>query len=256
MGFGDELLVTGHCRLLQQTDPRKVRLDYGKKIWNEVFDHNPRIAHSTDKDVQVYYPRPNNLRPYCAGKTTDRWTWQEYKPPVGELYFQPDELALAARHNIDVVIEPGIKSGASPNKQWGPGRWAQLIAMMLKAGIRPVQFVRPGTKQGFPGVSVIETNKFRRACAILARARAAVVHEGGLHHAAAVVGVPAVVIYGGFISPAQTGYDLHTNLFTGGEPCGWRIPCRHCARAMEKITPELVLHELQKVLARRTAVAA
>src|SRR5688572_30557610 len=109
MGFGDELMVTGHCRLLQQKDPRKVRLDYGKRLWNEVFDHNPRIAHGKDRDVQIYYPRVNGLRPYASGKSEHRWTWRDHKPEAGELYFQPDEIALAAKHSPDVVIEPNLK---------------------------------------------------------------------------------------------------------------------------------------------------
>lgn len=247
MGLGDELLVTGHCRLLQQSDPRKVRLDYGKKLWSQVFDHNPRIARERDRDVQIYEPRPNGLRPYCIAKTAERWTWKEYTPPLGELYFQPDELAMAAKHNPEVVIEPNIKGNASPNKQWGLQNWQRLIVMLNRDGIQPTQLGPPGT-HALPGARLIETSNFRRACAVLARAKAAVVHEGGMHHGAAVVGTRAVVIFGGFISPMQTGYDLHTNLFTGGEPCGMRIPCRHCQEAMRKITPEQVFEELKKLL--------
>ena len=61
-----------------------------------------------------------------------------------------------------------------------------------------------------------------------------------MHHCAAAFGVPGIVIFGGFISPATTGYGCHVNLFTGGEACGMRIPCEHCADAMRKITPEQV----------------
>lgn len=250
MGYGDELLVAGHCRLLQQTDPRKVRLDFGKRLWNAVWDHNPRIAALDENgDFQTYHPRVNGLRPYCAGKTPDRWTWREYKPPVGEIYFQPAELEMAARHAPDVVIEPNLKGKASPNKDWGADRWAKLISLMRSAGIRPVQLGPIGTRR-FQGADLIETPTFRSACAVLARARAAVLPEGGLHHAAAAVGVRAVVLFGGYISPAQTGYETHANIFTGGKPCGMRLACNHCARAMQKITPEMVLAELQQQLSR------
>lgn len=249
MGFGDELVVTGHVREMQMLDPRKVRLDYGKRLWNEVFDHNPRIAHAVDKNVQIYYPRPNGLRPYATRKTPDKWTWCEYKPPIGELYLQPDEIAFAAKHSPDIVIEPNVKSRASPNKNWGLLRWQHLIGLIRAAGFRPVQIGPPGTRR-LTGADFIETKSFRWACAILKRARAAVVHEGGLHHAAAVVGVPAVVIYGGYISPKVTGYDMHRNLFVGEDlGCGMRNPCAHCAAAMAEITPEMVLAELQGPLA-------
>lgn len=232
---------------MQQTDPRKVRLEYGKRIWSEVFDHNPRIARGSDRDVQVYQARPNGLRPYCRAKSEGRWTWQDYKPEVGELYFQPDELAFAARFTPDVVLEPNVKGNASPNKQWGWERWQSLADLMRAAGLRPVQLGPAGTRR-LNGVDLIETRSFRWASAALARARAAVVHEGGMHHAAAAVGVRAVVLYGGYISPRQTGYDLHTNIFTGGEPCGMRTRCQHCSTAMAKIKPEDVLERLLGIL--------
>lgn len=247
MGFGDELMVTGHVRHMQTTDPRKVRIEYGKRIWNEVFDHNPRIARSSDKDVQLYHARPNGLRPYARAKSGDRWTWQDYKPFVGELYFQPDELAYAARFDPDVVIEPNLKGMASPNKDWGLQRWKRLVQIMRADGLRPVQLGGAGTRV-LDGAQLVETRNFRHACAVLARARAAVLTEGGLHHGAAVVETRAVVIYGGYISPRQTGYDLHDNVFSGGSACGMRLPCTHCAQAMHRITPEEVFSRLQAIL--------
>jgi ADP-heptose:LPS heptosyltransferase len=250
IGMGDELMVTGHVREMQLRDPRKVRLDYGKKLWNAVFDHNPRIARPDENgDFQIYHPRSNGLRPYAAAKSTDRWVWREYQPLAGELYLQPDEIAFAEQFTPDVVIEPTLKSGASPNKQWGRERWRVLIMLMRAAGIRAVQMGPMGTPRA-SGVEFIETRSFRLACAVLKRARAAVLHEGGMHHAAAAVGVRAVVLYGGFISPAQTGYSLHTNVFTGRKPCGMRIACNHCAAAMAQITPQVVLAELAKLLAK------
>lgn len=243
MGFGDELLVTGHVRVMQQTDPRKVRLDFGKRLWNEVFDHNPRIAHSVDKDAQIYRPRVNGLRPYAARKSEQRWTWRDYKPPVGELFFQPDEIAYAAKWSPDIVIEPNLKSMASPNKDWGIERWTALVSLLRAAGRKPVQLGPAGTHT-LSGVEHIQTRNFRHACAVLARARGAVLTEGGLHHGAAAVGLKAVVIFGGYISPRQTGYDLHTNLFTGGQPCGMRVRCAHCAEAMARITPDMVMQKL------------
>ncbi len=249
IGAGDELMVTGHVRSMQMQDPRKVRISYERRLhWNSVFDHNPRIAGIGEEgDFQVYHPRPNGLRPYCSKKSHDKWVWRDYKPLVGEIYLQPDEIAFAEKFQPDVVIEPTLKEGASPNKQWGLGRWQELVLHMRKAGLRPVQIGPVGTYR-LINASHIVTPNFRLACAVLARARAAVLHEGGLHHAAAAVGVRSVVIYGGYISPAQTGYDLHKNIFTGGEPCGMRIGCKHCERSMEQITPATVMEELKKVM--------
>ena len=250
MGSGDELMLTGHVRELQQKDPRKVRLAYERPThWNAVFDHNPRIATIGEQgDFQVLVPRTNGLRPYCERKMPDRWFWKPYTPLVGELYFQPEELDFAAKFTPDVVIEPNLKGGASPNKDWGAKNWFALIQMMRAEGILPVQLGPAGTRK-FHGAQFVETPTFRMACAVLARARAGVLHEGGLHHAAAVVNVRSVVIYGGYIGPEHTGYQLHRNLTAGGKPCGMRLPCNHCARAMQKITPEQVLAELKAIRA-------
>jgi ADP-heptose:LPS heptosyltransferase len=96
----------------------------------------------------------------------------------------------------------------------------------------------------------------RQASAVLAGAALLISPEGGLHHAAAALGLRAVVIFGGFISPATTGYDLHRNFFTGGQACGMRLACAHCAEAMARITPEEVAAAAREQLedARETAV--
>jgi ADP-heptose:LPS heptosyltransferase len=75
----------------------------------------------------------------------------------------------------------------------------------------------------------------------LARAKLYIGAEGGLHHAAAALGVPAVVLFGGFIPPLVTGYETHINL-TGGaqEACGSLKPCDHCRKAMDAISVEEV----------------
>lgn len=253
MGFGDELMVTGHARAMQQKDPRKVRVIYEKITrWSELFDGNPRLARATDPgDFQDYHPRVHGLRPYCAAKSPTRWTWKAYQTPVGEVYLDGYERLFAAAHAGRVIIEPNVKRQASPNKDWGRDRWLVLIAEMRKAGIEPVQIGSLDTPR-LNGAVFLETQNFRHACAVVSKARAVVTHEGGLHHAAAAFGTPAVVIYGGYISPAVTGYPYQTNLFmpTPEHPlgCGWRTPCTHCQKAMADITPQLVMAELLALL--------
>jgi ADP-heptose:LPS heptosyltransferase len=245
--------------LLQLKDPRKVKLEYGKPLWNEVFDHNPRIARYDEVgDFQVYQARVDGLRPYIVAKTAERWTWREYKPPIGELYFQPNELEFAAKYAPGepfVVVEPHIKSKASPNKRWGFERWTDLVYLMDQAGLKVVQ-MGDGSGARVAGTKFIITPTFRIACALLARARAAVLIEGGLHHAAAVVGVRSVVIYGSYISPRVTGYEMHRNIYVEGHGgalgCGWRVRCKECGEAMQKITPHMVMKELMMILDPQT----
>lgn len=241
MGLGDELMVTGQCRVMQRTDPRKVRIVYEKPRWHDVWLNNPRIAVPGEQgDFQELRPRTNYLRPYMESKTRERWTWKEWRPPPGEIYLTAREQAFGQQHAGRFVLEPGIKLGASPNKQWGWHRWQRLADLLLGDGIAVTQLGPPGAPR-LIGAEWIETRSFRDACAVLAKARGAVVPEGAMHHACAALGTPAVVIFGGYISPAVTGYDSQISLFTGGDlGCGMRTPCAHCDRAMAAIEPESV----------------
>lgn len=250
MGWGDEIIATGQARLMQENLPHKVVIydRNGQIREHEIWRNNPRIATRSERlpKTQTLKNCPG-FRPYIAEKYPDRWVWKEFECPVGEIYFSPDEVEFAAKHKDGIIIEPNNKAKASPNKDWGVARWVELVALMKAEGLPAWQIGGPGTRV-INGAHFIETPTFRHGCAVLANARAAVLPEGGLHHAAAAVGVRAVVIYGGFISPKQTGYDLHVNLFTGGEPCGMRAPCAHCQQAMGAVTPAQVLQELKGLL--------
>lgn len=250
MGWGDELIATGQARVLQQTNPGKVVIQdrHGAQREHEMWRGNPRIATRSDRlHKPQFLANGPGVRPYIVAKTGRQWSWREFECPVGEIYFSEDEKNFAAQFSPGVILEPNNKAKASPNKDWGFSNWQRLVELMLGAGIRPWQLGPPGTRV-LAGAKIIHTPSFRHGCAVLARAKACVLPEGGLHHAAAAVCVPAVVIYGGFISPKQTGYASQVNLFTGGEPCGMRIPCEHCKRAMVAITPTMVLEELQRII--------
>jgi hypothetical protein len=253
MGLGDALMDSGAARVAQLRDPRKVRILLGQKlVWSEVWDNNPRLARKDERgDFQVLYGRDpvTNMRGYHTGKTDQRWTYNlNFRPEVGELYFTDAERAFAERFAGRVIIEPRIKSGASPNKQWGNERWDALALLCRKAGIHLTQMGGVGTRP-MSNAELIQTPSFRLACAVLARAKAFVSGEGGLHHAAAAVGVPGVVIFGGFTPVELTGYAIHRNLGVSlGDACGMRVPCAHCKLEMEKITPEQVFGELKGIL--------
>ena len=66
----------------------------------------------------------------------------------------------------------------------------------------------------------LETTTFRHALQVLSKAKLFVGTDGGLHHAAAALGIPSVVIWTGFTSPRHLGYDTHRNIHDGSEPCG------------------------------------
>jgi len=251
MGYGDELIAAGEARLLYESDPlrRPVRIldRLGRPRAHPLWAGNPAIAPPERHDTLPAITNGPLARPYCRAKEPTRWHWKPYVCRPAQLFFTPAELDFAASQQPCVVIEPTIKARASPNKDWGFRRWSEFARLAAERGIELTQLGEQAPR--LPHVRHwIATPDFRTACAVLGRARAFVGHEGGLHHAAAALGIPAVVIFGGFISPAQTGYASHRNLFTGGRPCGMRVRCRHCSTAMEAITPQHVLHELEAIL--------
>lgn len=256
MGWGDELMVTGHARELQQRDPRRVRPVFdARQRDHEAWENNPRIVGKGEKgDFQIYQARVDGLRPYMTYKSGDRYGWKAYGPPVGEFYFNVHELDFGTRWAGRIVLEPHLKVGASPNKDWGWWRWEELAKLMRGVGLVPTQIGQTGCRK-LKHAQFVETPRVRLAAALLAKARAAVLPEGALHHVAAAVGCPAVVLFGGFIAPAVTGYVGQTSLFvqTSEHPlgCGWRRPCEHCTKAMGAFPPEMVLAHLQTLLERR-----
>src|SRR5688572_7416665 len=120
MGIGDELLAAGHARRMRLTDPRPVRIldKRGQRRWHEIWNANPDIAVALATNVQKLQNGPG-CRPYINHdlSTPRRWVWKKYEPyPANLPTVKPDE-----RGRGMVLIEPHIKEGASPNKQWG--RW-------------------------------------------------------------------------------------------------------------------------------------
>lgn len=252
MGLGDELMVSGHARVMQRSDPRRVRVTYhGVSRWSLVWQNNPRIVRP--EEVGNFQELParglNNLRPYHLDKTRERYVYNlKFRADVGEIYFSDEERSFGAAYPNRVIFEPNIKLRASPNKQWGWSRWQRLANLFVAAGMPVTQLGAIGTLT-LDGVEFIETPTFRMAAAVIAMARGVVLPEGGTHHAAAALGVPGVVIFGGFTPVELTGYPVHRNLGASlGDACGMRLPCPHCADIMASITPGRIFDELRGVL--------
>lgn len=193
-----------------------------------------------------------DARPYIADKLPTRWVWRDsFRCEPGEIFFSLVEREFAQRVQASfsddqpVLIEPHNKAKPEVvNKAWGWERWQAL------ANLQSVPLVQVGPKNArtLDGVQRIETETFRDACAVLSVCRGYVGPEGGMHHAAAALGIPAVVLFSGFISPELTGYMEHRNIYHGGAPCGSRLPCTHCRESLDAISVEEVDANLKELL--------
>jgi hypothetical protein len=224
VGLGDVLLSIGEAKRVHQrtgqpvliTDPR------GMPVRSDLFAGVPYLLQRPER---IRYQRLVNSpghRPYIKLKTAERWYWNKYRPEPADVVLTEAEYGGLRIDADTIIVEPNVKDIGHRNKDWGWKNW-QALADLLK-GYPVVQMTRPGDPT-LKGVDVLRVESFRRALACLDGARLYVGPEGGLHHGAAAVGTPAVVLFGGFISPETTGYDQHRNLFTGGEPCGSRTDC-------------------------------
>lgn len=259
MGLGDNLIATGMARGAAKRGNRIAFGNGTKIIWDvnspEIFRNNPNIApagseHSGNIEwIEFYKGRRKYNR--LVG---DRWVWNyDFQAAPGEMFFDANEniFRLGILSGF-VLIEPNLPwhKSVAPNKDWGKANY-QAVADQLRAeGHDVVQF--SFGRDRLSCVRVIETKSFRQALAALSRAKLAVMPEGGLHHGAAAVGVPAVVLFGGFIPPEVTGYAGHTNLTGGAEACGSLKRCEHCQQAMQKISREEVLAAARERLSVRS----
>lgn len=241
MGLGDWIMCTALVR--EEHEKRRVPVRVvgrrGARQWSEVFEGNPHIA-APDAKRYVVLVQGQGERPYIAAKTAQRWIWRKWKRARGEIYLSDAEREFARPYAGRVLIEPRTK--VVGNKDWIPDRWQAVVA---RSGIEFVQAGSPGVQQ-LDGVLRVPTT-FRQALAILAVSRAFVGTEGALHHAAAALGIPAVVLYSEFISPDITGYDGQRAIRHAGAPCGARYPCNGCRASMAAITVNEVIEQLEAV---------
>lgn len=246
MGMGDEIMASAQAKELNiRTGQPVVIVDrLGRVRTHEVWYRNPRIILQPKNPRYVTLTNGPHVRPYIQAKGTTRFVWKPWGRLTGEIYLTPDEIAFGENFAGKILIEPNVKAGSSGNKSWLWGRWQQLVDM---TGWEFIQVGIANTRR-LENVQFVQTNTFREACAVLHNSRAFVGTEGGLHHAAAAFGVPAVVLWSEFISPDITGYDTQHNIRHAGAPCGSRIPCHGCLTAMSDISVDEVAAALQEKL--------
>ncbi len=255
-------MATGMARGAKDRGKRIAFGDGKQIIWDyqseQIFQDNPNIARpgsENDDDIEwVHFCRGHRI---YNTQLHNKWGWNyEFRPISGEVFFTEKELQWAERWGRDfIIIESNVPENKTVryNKQWPVVKYEKLARYLHKAGHDIRQFVYPGARHRVMVSKPIKTPTFRHALAVMARAKLYIGPEGGLHHGAAAVGTRAIVIFGGFIPPEVTGYDMHVNIAAPGKACGSYIRCQHCAAAMESITVEEVHRAAVSQLVREVA---
>jgi len=284
MGLGDEIIVTALVKKLYRTTGKPTAIINSKNLlrWSAVWENNPYILNKKDTlgDRKLFPNLPNDSynvlasgnggnRPYIdyeKSRHHQYYKWKEWDIEPGEIFLSEKELETGrgfndyfsafGEHPV-VIIEPTIKGHLQSNKDWGINNWIKLVQLLNKHKIFPVQL-----EHFYSNIKLTphpyEVHSIREMFACLSGADMIISHEGGMHHAAAALGIKGIVIFGGYISPKITGYPIHTNLVGHDiEPqvsdyfCGNLIPCNHCHIAMNSILPEKVCYETLKILEKK-----
>ncbi len=245
MGFGDDIMATARVRALYQKEPVPVLITGpgDRPRWSEIWENNPKITRDRATAGQTLRDGPG-LRPHLDYQrlTRDRFFFKEVGIRPGEIFLTESEKRLG---RPAILIEPHVKRGASPNKDWGFERFQSVVQTRPDLPWAQCDYGEPLLQ----GVEAIPTRSFREACGVLSGALAALLPEGGLHHAAAALGVPAVVIFGAYIPPAVTGYAGHVNLYRDvPEVTGLNRPDPRAEAALASITIAEVVTALESVL--------
>jgi ADP-heptose:LPS heptosyltransferase len=230
LGIGDQLIGTGLARGAAARGKRIAFGDGRQILWDQhsamIFHGNPNVARPGSegaKDLEwIPFYKGNRIYNRPGG---DRWIWNyEFKPKPGEIFLDAIELAHGRRYGKDfVLVEPSMlqwKTYAA-NKDWGRDNFQAVVDRLRAAGETVLQFKFKRGAEMLKGAMKARTLSFREAMGVLKNAKLYIGPEGGMHHAAAALGIPAVVIFGGWIPPSVTGYDMHANI-TGSDAhfCG------------------------------------
>ena len=271
-GFGDHLMLAAVIEGLKAEHPR-VRIRLAAR-YPEIFRHNPHVEEVLSsrrlakKDparlgryLQVTRRPPAERYLQVSGHLLDDMyacvglPLQErpHQPRIyltpGELRFRERELESLRRPRI-AIVPHGKASVHLPNKIYPAGQWLELARLLGSLGGTLLHI--GSTKDGAlaPGAVDYRDLGFRQTASLLRRCDLLVTHVGGIMHLGAAVRVPSVVIYGAAEHPAISGYPWNRNLYTPIEcgPCWLETPCDHHS-CMRRLTPEIVLEEVRKVLA-------
>ena len=138
----------------------------------------------------------------------------------------------------------------SANKEWFPERF-QSVVSQLRGQFDFIQLGGPEDPLLEGARDLRGRTSLRESAAIMAASRAVVCQEGFPMHLARAVDVRAVVVYGGALHPAISGYAANENIYSAVPcaPCWERNHCNYERRCMTAITVEHVIAALQSAIA-------
>jgi len=205
-GIGDLLFVTPTLRRIKEAYPDlKVVVNTSRP---GLLKDNPFVDEigSKPEGVKLMYTAPDTGRLPTEHHIMEDWRIvceaydlktepPELKPELYVKYLAP------ARNYFGVQIQ---HKRLYHNKRVWPG----FDRLARRAGFEPIPDIT-----GYDAMEELVRQ--------ISSYRLVVCAEGGVSHIAAALGMPAIVLFGGFSDPNWTGYSFHINIISP-------VSCRHC----------------------------
>lgn len=267
-GIGDDLLCTAVLHEMRKRGRTKVAM---MSNWPELFENLPYPAKVVPYDygalhcigragIKVWQPsygKAGEGEPLRYGFERGHFVEAMCRSVGigGDIELQPHVVVTDAERSSWADCRGGIvvqTSRANPrfelrNKEWLPEYWQKLPRLIRE--LAPIVQVGGGEDPPFAGARDLRGRTgLRDVMAIMANAWLFVGLEGFLMHLARAVKTKAVVIFGGYIHPSQSGYPENINLFTElpCSPCGYTNHCDFGRECMRRITPEMVAEAVRE----------
>lgn len=273
MGYGDYLMLSGRIKQLKMSLPQvqvAISPHLEKSVYGQnIFLDNPFLTKEGDINVNRPLITIHNHLPGGRKENGDFFWERDFYAIPGSIYLRPEELAWAEETLLKfdgesrkfIFINRFAKSGAiingkyihylhAQNKEWMDGSWRSLVRNLENITFIEALTDESAKSKQIEGVVRVNPPSFRHLAALANKTIGYIGIEGGVHHLYAALRKPAIVIFGGWISPLTTGYSFHTNLYRGDltKPCGKSNLCDHCNKIMSDISADEVVFFAKKFL--------
>jgi hypothetical protein len=259
---GEDLIVWHALHGLGITRPRYLDIGAHHPGVSAILTPRPYAIRALQAArVQLRYPgytrirdrrRPSALRHQIALMAAELGLTGEISL-APEIHLRPVERAVGEIGTSQIAIQSSALSARypTPNKQWPVERMAE-VARQLAVHHTVVQLGGPADPLLPDVVDCRGIADLRHVAAIMASSRAFVGLEGFLAHLARAVQCWAVIVYGGYSAPDETGYPCNENLFTNVPcaPCWEPTRCDYARRCLTAIEPAHILAAVARVLQR------
>jgi len=233
-GIGDLLFVTPTFRVIKKAYPKSVIVVNTDRP--SLLQNNPFVNKVGSKKEGVFLGYPAPAEGVLPTKHHILSDWEI----VCKAYNLKTEMP---------ELKPELYIKKSPIKRKIIGVQIEHKGLWYNKKVWPY-FKTLANENHFESIPHIKNNSMRNLVKKISEYRCVVCAEGGISHMAKALGIPAVVIYGGFANPLWNGYEDQINL-TSNVDCRYCYnmkPCKYNYRCWEQIPISLVKEKALELL--------